>query len=325
MPYGTPGVAVAASSYSSAPESSDGDAEASTSQHTPPLAVDAVFGARAGRRWRVRPFDNSDFAAIVDVQTDSFHNANPVPFLNDLTYRLFRAEVVDAVKQKTKYLSSTGDIFQLLVAEQVPDEPAAGAGAASDGGGDGTSDGGAASTASRGGALVGSVEVSRLAEPGVLQALPRGITEYVYVSSMCVRRSLRRRGAAQALLAAAEAQARLWGRTHLALHVYKDNTAAVKLYSDWGMAVVKSDPEWKKLLGDRVRLLMYKPVPSASGPEGGAEGTGASAGVAREGAAAAGSGGGGGSAGPQTTLLQMAVGFVFVSAVAGVLLSSGVV
>ncbi|GIL59664.1 hypothetical protein Vafri_14397 [Volvox africanus] len=257
--------------------------------------ADATFTSSYGTHWRVRPYDNSDYAAVVEVQTDSFHTTNSVPFLNDLTYNNFRAEVVDALRQKFKYSDPSG--FQLLVAEQLPDVPLrtleaanfAGrdANAAAEGTGDGGSgkdpsvdngnddaSGGSTITVSKssssgGGShqnvadlgavsLVGSVEVSLMRAHEVLRELPRSVSEYAYISSMCVRLSVRRRGAAQALMAAAEAQARRWRQPHLALHVYKDNAPAVELYRRCGMRVIAEDPAWKGMIGMRLRLLMYK-------------------------------------------------------------------
>ncbi|GLC77767.1 hypothetical protein PLESTB_000957700 [Pleodorina starrii] len=243
-----------------------------------PPSVDATFTSLSGAQsWRVRPYDNADYAAIVDVQTDSFHTSNPVPFLNALTYNNFRAEVVDALRQKTKY--SHPSTFQLLVVEELPPShtspPHSESPACSE-----------ASSSSRvcgggGGMLVGSVEISLMQEREVLKALPRtplptptqadggGDDDcYAYVSSMCVRTASRRRGVAQALMAAAEAQAQLWRQRRLALHVYKDNAAAVELYLRCGLRVLAEDPGWKAMLpGGRVRLLMYKEVPPVVGGE----------------------------------------------------------
>ncbi|KAG2435611.1 hypothetical protein HYH02_011902 [Chlamydomonas schloesseri] len=217
--------------------------------------VDAVFTTRYGTRFRVRPYSNAEYGAIIDLQSEAFHTLNPVPFLNDFTYKRFRAEVVDALKQKTKY--SDPSIFQLLVAEEVPvqdqDQDVTAAS------GNNSTDGGSSSGGSSSGAkVVGVVEVSLMEDRPVLACLPAGTREYAYVSSMCVAPTARRRGVAQALMSAAEEQARLWGQRQLALHVYRDNAPAVQLYGGCGMAVVNTDPDWKAWFGDRVRLLMHK-------------------------------------------------------------------
>ncbi|KAG2438645.1 hypothetical protein HXX76_005192 [Chlamydomonas incerta] len=222
----------------------------------PAPIVDAVFATRYGTRFRVRPYTNDQYGAIIDLQSEAFHTLNPVPFLNDFTYKRFRAEVVDALKQKTKY--SDPSIFQLLVAEEAPDQApeqqqqqqqeAAGS----------PGSGGSSSGGGGGGKVVGVVEVSLMEDRPVLRCLPAGTREYAYVSSMCVLPTARRRGVAQALMSAAEEQARLWGQQQLALHVYRDNAPAVQLYGGCGMAVVNTDPDWKAWFGDRVRLLMHK-------------------------------------------------------------------
>eukprot|EP00198_Chlamydomonas_reinhardtii_P007177 XP_001696513.1 predicted protein [Chlamydomonas reinhardtii] len=221
--------------------------------------VDAVFPTRYGTRFRVRPYSNNEYGSIIDLQSEAFHTLNPVPFLNDFTYKRFRAEVivVDALKQKTKY--SDPSVFQLLVAlEQEPEqEPSGSSSSSSSNNGDGSSNGNSSSSSSSA-KVVGVVEVSLMEERGVLGCLPPGTREYAYVSSMCVAPTARRRGVAQALMSAAEEQARLWGQQQLALHVYRDNTPAVQLYGGWGMAVLNTDPDWKAWFGDRVRLLMHK-------------------------------------------------------------------
>jgi hypothetical protein len=53
------------------------------------------------------------WSQVVDIQATSFHTANPVDFLNAWTLRLLRAEVIDALNQKTKY--SDPARFKLLV------------------------------------------------------------------------------------------------------------------------------------------------------------------------------------------------------------------
>lgn len=156
-----------------------------------------------------------------------------------------------------KMKTSDPAIFQMFVAEEIV-EPAAAAGPVARGPARPPS-----SPSPPKPQLVGVCEVAVLQEAPVLLALPvppGEAEEYVYLSSMCVKRECRRRGVAQALMAGAEAQARLWGQKHLVLHVHKDNDAAVRLYRAWGMRTVGQDPGWKGLLGGRVRLLMHKRV-----------------------------------------------------------------
>ncbi len=87
---------------------------------------------------------------------------------------------------------------------------------------------------------------------------------YAHVASMAVSKNHRRQGIASLLLEAAEQQAALWGQQVVALHVHADNAAAVQLYSRCGMRTLHSDPEWRTLVGGRVRLLMAKPVGAAA-------------------------------------------------------------
>ncbi|KAG2502139.1 hypothetical protein HYH03_000627 [Edaphochlamys debaryana] len=254
----------AAVEEASASASSTVSASTSAPVDAPP-AVSGAFPTRRGRVW-VRPYVNSDYQAIVDVQTDSFHNANPVPFLHEFTLKNFRAEVVDALRQKIKHCDPY--TFMLLVAEELaPGDDGAssstssGAGGASVEGSTSGEDDGSGAASGSGRRLVGVVEVSIMDEKPVLRQLPSNRLEYAYVSSMCVAGAMRRQGVAQALMAAAEEQARLWRQSNLALHVYKDNAPAVQLYNGCGMRVLGEDPGWKVLFGDRVRLLMYKNLP----------------------------------------------------------------
>lgn len=60
----------------------------------------------------------------------------------------------------------------------------------------------------------------------------RGLQDdsYAYVACMAVSRAERRRGAASALLAAAERVAGRWAQNWVLLHVYCDNFPAQRLY-----------------------------------------------------------------------------------------------
>jgi ribosomal protein S18 acetylase RimI-like enzyme len=94
----------------------------------------------------------------------------------------------------------------------------------------------------------------------VTRHLPGDTSSYVYISSMAVLPTLRRKGIARAMLAAAEQQARLWQVPFLALHVYVNNPTACRLYESCGFQVVHTDPGWKAVFGGKVRLLMVKPL-----------------------------------------------------------------
>lgn len=229
--------------------------------------VDGVFrGAHPGATaWRVRAYDNSDYATIVDIQADSFHEPGPIAPLNGLAFSFFRAEVVDAMRQKLKY--SNPDSFQLLVAEELPAAAAAGADGAGVAGQEGLLP--VALGPARGQAVVGVVEVSVQDLPDVLYHLPAGASDYAYISSMAVHQSHRRKGVAQALLQAAELQAARWRKQHVALHVHAVNEPAVQLYKGCGLAVVSEDPGWKGMLGIKPKLLLYKSLGSFSEADSG--------------------------------------------------------
>ncbi|KAJ9513817.1 hypothetical protein QJQ45_020893 [Haematococcus lacustris] len=108
------------------------------------------------------------------------------------------------------------------------------------------------------GELQGTVEVTLMQDREVLRSLGPGAFEYAYISSMAVAPAVRRRGLAQALLLAAQQQALLWSQHHLLLHVYDDNLPAVKLYLKHGFKQIAADPSWRRWMGARVRLLMYR-------------------------------------------------------------------
>lgn len=202
-------------------------------------------------------------------------------------------QVVDALRQKFKY--SSPEVFQMLVVEEAaapgqeadeddlqdrlelgPGGSSSGAAPVGQAAGDderasshraasssGSGSSGASTQAGQASlrrGVLGVVEVSRVALKEVLSRLPPSVEEYVYVSSMAVERGMRRQGVAHALLQAAEEQARMWSAGHLTLHVHKDNAAAVELYRGFGYSVVSEDPGWKTLVGDRVRVLMYKQI-----------------------------------------------------------------
>lgn len=81
---------------------------------------------------------------------------------------------------------------------------------------------------------------------------------YAYIACMAVDVATRRRGIALQLLQAAEEQAQEWDQHVAALHVYKTNEVAVKLYERAGYTPLKEDSRWRTLLGGRQRILMCK-------------------------------------------------------------------
>ena len=104
----------------------------------------------------------------------------------------------------------------------------------------------------------GVVEVSYLDEKEVLQSLEPGTQGFIYVASMAVDPAQRRRGAATALLAAAEAVALAWDEGQATLHVYQDNASAIELYERRGFEIIYKDAPWLARLAVRPRFLMRK-------------------------------------------------------------------
>ena len=81
---------------------------------------------------------------------------------------------------------------------------------------------------------------------------------YAYIACMAVAEEARRQGVALQLLKAAEQQAKEWNQHVAALHVYKTNEIAVKVYEKAGYTPLKEDGRWRTFLGARQRILMCK-------------------------------------------------------------------
>lgn len=75
---------------------------------------------------------------------------------------------------------------------------------------------------------------------------------------MAVDIATRRQGIALELLKAAEQQAQKWDQHVAALHVYKTNEVAIKMYEKAGYTPLKVDSRWRTFLGARQRILMCK-------------------------------------------------------------------
>ena len=75
---------------------------------------------------------------------------------------------------------------------------------------------------------------------------------------MAVDIATRRQGIALELLRAAEQQAQKWDQHVAALHVYKTNKIAIKMYEKAGYTPLKEDSRWRTILGARQRILMCK-------------------------------------------------------------------
>lgn len=95
----------------------------------------------------------------------------------------------------------------------------------------------------------------------VLAALGAASGEtYAYIACMAVDVAARRQGVALQLLKAAEQQAVEWEQHVAALHVYKTNAIAVKVYEKAGYTPLKEDGKWRTLFGSRQRILMCKNI-----------------------------------------------------------------
>lgn len=198
--------------------------------------------------WKVRPIvrDNKDeVRRVVQLQTDSFHVPNPLPIIDATSKRFFNAEVLSEMQKKLKYNST--DDFLCLVIE--PTNTAK------------LFDGKSREPSTSGSVVCGVIEVSLLAEKEVLDALKSfnaNVEIFSYISSMCVDPPCRRKGAASALLQAAEKKTKLWRQDQAVLHVYQDNEGAIALYSRAGYEIIQQDASWYSMLGMRPRYLMRK-------------------------------------------------------------------
>lgn len=185
-----------------------------------------TMAAWGNSRWRVRQLAKDELMWAAQVQFEGFHTPQKFMPLDALSRMTFRAEVVSTLKQKLQY--NTPDSFACLVAERTN--------------GDRTT--------------VGVADVSLQSDKEVLRKLPEAVEQYAYLSSMAVDSALRRQGAAQALLSAAEQMAGTWKQRYLALHLHTDNTPALRLYRRAGFEEVD---RVSPFLG-RPRILMVKTV-----------------------------------------------------------------
>ncbi|WIA31899.1 hypothetical protein OEZ86_002760 [Tetradesmus obliquus] len=177
--------------------------------------------------WRIRHFQPTDLYAVADLQAAAFHEALPVGALDRLAYTMFKAEVLDAVKKKVDVLCEHG--FAMMVVESCAVGP-----------------GGNCSAADA------STLESFIDDAGSSSDGSEGCAED-WESAVWYGR---------ALLQAAEQQAANWEQELVALHVYENNPAAIRLYERHGMRCCAQDPAWKAMLGGKVRQLMIKPVPA---------------------------------------------------------------
>lgn len=143
------------------------------------------------------------------------------------------------------------ELFVSLVVEPAP-------GMQQEAGSSRAGSGGAGSRGAGQPGVVGVVEVSYITTRETLARLEPGTEGFCYVASMVVAPAWRRRGAAQALLAAAELAAGAWEERQTLLYVYQDNEPAIGLYRAAGYEVLHSEKRRFGGLGARPRHLMRK-------------------------------------------------------------------
>ncbi|KAI7836825.1 hypothetical protein COHA_009326 [Chlorella ohadii] len=171
---------------------------------------------------------------MVALQTDAFHSPAPLAALDGMARKFFEAEVLSEMQKKIRF--NPDELFASLVIE--PSNPTAVSG--------------------NGSKVIGGVEVSYVGQKDILCLLEPGTEGYCYIASMVVAPTWRRRGAAAALLAAAEAAVELWDERQAVLHVYQDNIAAVQLYQKQGYEVILQEKGGLAAMGRRPRFLMRK-------------------------------------------------------------------
>ncbi|KAG6625109.1 uncharacterized protein LOC122299678 isoform X1 [Carya illinoinensis] len=183
--------------------------------------------------WKVRRLvvKEDEMRKAAQVQAEAFHE--PVALFNDFFFEFFQAEVLSGLLYKLR--NSPPNRYACLVTEPNTN----------------------ASDAQK--QLVGVVDVTVLRDKAVLEHLPAGAEEYLYVSGIAVLKEFRRQKIATVLLKACDVLSTLWGFEYLALRAYEDDLGARKLYASAGYQVVSGDPPWMSTwIGRKRRILMIK-------------------------------------------------------------------
>lgn len=192
-------------------------------------------------KFYVRMIRGEDIQVVTNVQANSFHTTLKPAWLDDFSKKLFRAEVLDALRCKMQ--DSPTYTSAIIVAVPVKDGPD--------------------------GAPVAVLEIFLSNDQAVLKHFPGDAFSpfntaceegYGWLSSMAVSNEVRRTGCATALLQAAHDIVREWNYAWTALHVYEDNDAAIKTYESAGYKQVHIDPIWRAWIGARRRVLMVREV-----------------------------------------------------------------
>ncbi|GMH35483.1 hypothetical protein BSKO_03351 [Bryopsis sp. KO-2023] len=178
--------------------------------------------------WTIRLATRREAKDIADVMAKVFHKPQQLKMMNDASFTIFKAEVLNSMISKLFHIPE--DRFACMVI--------------CDGNGE----------------LCAAVEVSRQDQATVLQSLARMgfvVPTYAYISGMAVLDDCRRQGFGTALLSAAEYVADVWGESQTVLHVYVDNPSAIEFYEKNGYSEIHKD-DWFHVLGRRKRLLMRR-------------------------------------------------------------------
>ncbi|KAM7509356.1 hypothetical protein LguiA_019809 [Lonicera macranthoides] len=185
--------------------------------------------------WQVRRMveKEEEMRMVTQVQAQAFHE--PVLFFNDLFFQFFQAEVFSGLLYRLR--NSPSDRYACLVAESASN----------------------AHAPEQGWKIAGVVDVTVLRDEDVLQHLPAGVNEYLYVSGIAVLSNFRRRKVATTLLKGCEILSLRWGYKYLVLRAYEDDLGARKLYTNAGYEMVSGDPPWTTTwIGRKRRVLMIK-------------------------------------------------------------------
>ncbi|XAR57565.1 hypothetical protein NMG60_11025749 [Bertholletia excelsa] len=181
--------------------------------------------------WKVRRMvqDYSEMRKVALIQALAFHE--PALVFDELFFQFFQAEVLSALIYRLR--NSPPDRYACLVAE--------------------------AEASADEGEVVGVVDATAFRDEAVLQHLPAGAQEYLYVSGIAVLNNFRRKKVGSALLEACEKLSSKWGMEHLVLRAYEDDKGALKLYGNAGYKIAGGDPPWMTTwIGRKRRVLMIK-------------------------------------------------------------------
>ena len=91
-------------------------------------------------------------------------------------------------------------------------------------------------------------------------------SQYVYLSNLAVRESVRRQGIAQRLMRSCEQIVLDWGYRSIYLHVLETNEQAKQLYFKLGYQLEEVQPSWNSFLfGQPKRMFLRKELRSRNG------------------------------------------------------------